>query len=140
MSSALLSLGMKDAAKRALPDVESKGPTRSGGQRTMPCSSSSMNSSPQPSRMEQSTRSCVKPQSFTRCRTISQVASEAMPTSGVASSLATHDWRKREGGMSMPNSLITNGNAGEAAGWTPFQNGWLASNGNGLDGFIIDAI
>ena len=29
---------------------------------------------------------------------------------------------------------------GGAAEWTPFQNGWLASNGNGLDGFIIDAI
>ena len=33
----------------------------------------------------------------------------------------THDWRKREGGVPMPNSLITDGNAGEAAEWTPFQ-------------------
>eukprot|EP00966_Prymnesium_polylepis_P234511 5424406-Prymnesium_polylepis.1 len=65
-----------------------------------------------------------------------------MPASGVASRLATHDWRRREGGVPMPNSLITDGNAGEAAGWTPLMSArlWLASNGNGLDGFIIDAI
>eukprot|EP00966_Prymnesium_polylepis_P175436 4059835-Prymnesium_polylepis.1 len=63
-----------------------------------------------------------------------------MPASGSASSMATHDWREREGGVPMPNSLITDGNAGETAEWTPFPFGLLASHGKGLDGFIIDAI